>query len=68
LFSPSQQDKPITIFFVCLQTITSIFIDRRDMLDEYFSLSIDDQGQVVSIPMLLPGYTPELDKLPLCQC
>lgn len=36
------------------------------MLDEYFSLAIDaDAGTVRSIPMILPGWSPDLDKLPL---
>lgn len=36
------------------------------MLDEYFSLRIDaEEGTVRSIPMVLPGWTPNLDKLPL---
>lgn len=39
---------------------------RAEMLDEYFSLRIDaDAGTVKSIPMVLPGWTPNLDKLPL---
>lgn len=37
------------------------------MLDEYFSLSIDTNVETVkSLPMLLPGWAPDLDKLPLC--
>lgn len=35
------------------------------MLNEYFSMSIDDDGQLTSIPMLMRDYTPNLDKLPL---
>lgn len=34
------------------------------MLDEYFSLSISLEGNIVSLPLLLKGYTPDLDKLP----
>jgi DNA mismatch repair protein MLH1 len=34
------------------------------MLLDYFSLGITDDGVVESIPLLLPGYTPNLDKLP----
>ena len=38
------------------------------MLDEYFSLRIDaESGTIESIPMVLPGWTPNLDKLPLCK-
>ena len=34
------------------------------MLDEYFSLSITTDGQLHSLPLLLKGYTPNLDRLP----
>ena len=34
------------------------------MLAEYFSLGITANGDVESIPVLLRGYTPNLDKLP----
>lgn len=39
-------------------------MDNREMLDEYFSLFISEQGDVTSVPMLLKGYTPNLDRLP----
>jgi len=39
-------------------------MSRRDMLAEYFSLNISASGNIESIPLLLPGYTPNLDKLP----
>lgn len=38
------------------------------MLDEYFSLAITDEGSIESLPLLAPGYTPNLSKLPLCEC
>lgn len=34
------------------------------MLDEYFSLSLSSTGHLESLPLLLKGYTPELDNLP----
>lgn len=34
------------------------------MLDEYFSVAISDDGRLESIPLLLKGYTPDLDRLP----
>lgn len=34
------------------------------MLDEYFSLLITEDGKVETLPMLLKGYTPNLDRLP----
>lgn len=39
------------------------------MLAEYFSLCIDiEKGTLESIPLILPGWTPNLDKMPLCKC
>jgi DNA mismatch repair protein MLH1 len=35
------------------------------MLDEYFSLRINERGQLESLPLLMGDYTPNLDKLPL---
>ncbi|KAI0746867.1 DNA binding protein [Daedaleopsis nitida] len=45
--------------------IVEILMDRRDMLQEYFSLGISEEGLVETLPMLLRDYTPNLDKLPL---
>lgn len=39
-------------------------IERREMLQEYFSLEITPTGELVSIPLLVKGYTPSLGKLP----
>lgn len=39
-------------------------IDRREMLNEYFSLEISEEGDLISIPLLLKGYNPSLAKLP----
>ena len=47
------------------QIIVGTIMEKRDMLDEYFSLTISQDGAVESIPLLLKGYTPNLDKLPL---
>ena len=35
------------------------------MLKEYFSLEISDSGHIVSLPLLLESFTPNLDKLPM---
>ena len=39
-------------------------ISRREMLREYFSLDISPKGDLMSIPLLMKGYTPSLAKLP----
>ncbi|KAI0938628.1 hypothetical protein AcW1_001690 [Taiwanofungus camphoratus] len=45
--------------------VVDTLMTRREMLEEYFSLSINAEGMVQSLPMLLRDYTPNLDKLPL---
>ncbi|KAF7542351.1 hypothetical protein G7Z17_g11652 [Cylindrodendrum hubeiense] len=44
--------------------VASQLIERREMLQEYFSLEISPAGELVSIPLLIKGYTPPLVKLP----
>jgi DNA mismatch repair protein MLH1 len=44
--------------------MTNLLLDKREMIDEYFSISITPEGTLESIPMLLKGYTPDLDRLP----
>lgn len=39
-------------------------ISRREMLIEYFAMEISDDGDLLSIPLLMKGYTPSLAKLP----
>ena len=46
------------------QTICNLLLDKRHMLDEYFSLTFSSDGLVETLPMLLKGYTPNLDRLP----
>ena len=46
------------------QRIYELLMGKKEMLDEYFSLCITDEGQVETLPMVLKGYTPNLDRLP----
>lgn len=39
-------------------------IERREMLQEFFSLEISPSGDLISIPLLVKGYTPPIAKLP----
>ena len=38
---------------------------KSEMLKDYFSFEIDEEGHISSLPVLLEGYTPNIDKLPL---
>ncbi|KJZ79847.1 hypothetical protein HIM_00561 [Hirsutella minnesotensis 3608] len=44
--------------------VTAQLVERRQMLHEYFSLEISPAGDLVSIPLMVKGYTPSLAKLP----
>lgn len=46
------------------ELVTDQLIQRREMLLEYFSMDISPDGALLSIPLLLKGYTPSLAKLP----
>ncbi|KAL9597298.1 MAG: hypothetical protein Q9219_005222 [cf. Caloplaca sp. 3 TL-2023] len=44
--------------------VTAQLIDRRDMLLEYFQMEVSESGELMSIPLLIKGYTPSMLKLP----
>ncbi|KAJ6444560.1 DNA mismatch repair protein Mlh1 [Purpureocillium lavendulum] len=44
--------------------VANQLIERREMLLEYFSLEISPAGELISIPLLVKGYTPSIGKLP----
>lgn len=53
-----------TIFARAPEMVAKTLIERREMLDEYFSLQISAEGDLLTIPLLLKGYVPSLAKLP----
>ena len=44
---------------VATQLVTS-----REMLQQYFAFDVSSEGQLLSLPLLIKGYTPSLAKLP----
>ena len=44
--------------------MVDILIQRREMIAEYFSLTITPEGILTSLPLLLRNYTPHYGKLP----
>ncbi|KAK6363500.1 DNA mismatch repair protein [Orbilia blumenaviensis] len=44
--------------------VTETVFEKREMLAEYFSIHINDECEIESIPLLLKGYMPTLAKLP----
>ncbi|KAK1490174.1 DNA mismatch repair protein MutL, partial [Colletotrichum tamarilloi] len=44
--------------------VAAQLIERREMLTEYFSLEVSPAGELLTIPLLIKGYTPAMVKLP----
>ncbi len=47
-----------------VEKVAEQLIERREMLLEYFSLEVSPAGELLSIPLLLKGYSPSMAKLP----
>lgn len=47
-----------------VQKVYDQLMKRKQMISEYFSIEISDDGLVEAIPLLLKGYIPSLAKLP----
>ncbi|KAK3906902.1 DNA mismatch repair protein Mlh1 [Staphylotrichum tortipilum] len=47
-----------------VELVAQQLVERREMLLEYFSLEISPTGELLSIPLLVKGYTPAIVKLP----
>ncbi|KAJ5952217.1 uncharacterized protein N7479_010630 [Penicillium vulpinum] len=62
--SESSGEEADSIFANAPEMIARTLVERREMLDEYFSLQISADGDLVAIPLLLKGYLPALAKLP----
>ncbi|KAI9263311.1 putative DNA mismatch repair protein MlH1 [Phascolomyces articulosus] len=45
--------------------ITDMIVSRADMLEDHFSMVVSNEGSLLALPMLLKGYVPTMDKLPL---
>ncbi|ODA77688.1 hypothetical protein RJ55_06290 [Drechmeria coniospora] len=47
-----------------VERVLGRLVERREMLQEYFSLEISPAGELISIPLLVKGYTPSMAKMP----
>jgi DNA mismatch repair protein MLH1 len=47
-----------------VRTVHQQLMSRKDMLEEYFSIQISENGDLMAIPLLLKGYLPCMAKLP----
>ncbi|KAL5051873.1 hypothetical protein BDW71DRAFT_1695 [Aspergillus fruticulosus] len=52
------------IYSTAPDLVAKTLINRREMLFEYFSIQISDDGHLLTLPLLLKGYVPCLGKLP----
>ncbi|OQE27556.1 hypothetical protein PENSTE_c004G09811 [Penicillium steckii] len=57
-------DDAEAVFSNAAETVSRTLIERREMLDEYFSMQISAEGELLTLPLLLKGYVPSLAKLP----
>ncbi|KAF5861831.1 DNA mismatch repair protein [Aspergillus alliaceus] len=60
----SKESEKDDIFANAPDLVAKALTDRREMLNEYFSLQISAEGELLSLPLLLKGYLPCLGKLP----
>ncbi|KOS48742.1 hypothetical protein ACN38_g247 [Penicillium nordicum] len=58
------EEEADSIFANAPGMIARTLVERREMLNEYFSLQISPDGDLLAIPLLLKGYLPALAKLP----
>ncbi|CAI7595950.1 unnamed protein product [Penicillium discolor] len=62
--SDSSKEEADSIFANAPEMIARTLVERREMLNEYFSLQISPDGDLLAIPLLLKGYLPALARLP----
>ncbi|XP_010421834.2 PREDICTED: DNA mismatch repair protein MLH1 isoform X1 [Camelina sativa] len=43
---------------------TDLLKEKTEMLDEYFSINIDSNGNLSRLPVILDQYTPDMDRVP----
>jgi len=46
------------------QLNVELLLCKAEMLREYFSIDIDEQGNLCSLPLVIDQYTPDMDRLP----
>lgn len=47
-----------------LQMNTELLKQRADLIDEYFSIHIDKDGNLSRLPVILDQFTPDMDRVP----
>lgn len=47
-----------------LQMNTELLKQKADMIEEYFCIHIDKDGNLSRLPVILDQYTPDMDRVP----
>ncbi|GAB7346888.1 hypothetical protein MBLNU459_g1967t2 [Dothideomycetes sp. NU459] len=47
-----------------VQVTVEQLVERREMLAEYFSIDVSEEGHLLGFPLMLKGYMPSMAKLP----
>lgn len=47
------------------QSVKDLLLSRAEMLEDYFSMELDSDGNLVSIPLLLDNFSPPMEGLPM---
>ena len=45
--------------------MVEFLVSKAPMLKDYFSFEVDQEGRILTLPMLLHSHSPNLDRLPL---
>ncbi|KAF8421227.1 hypothetical protein EV426DRAFT_706855 [Tirmania nivea] len=48
-----------------VEATTSLIISKRAMLFDYFNMTITEEGDLCTLPLLVKGYLPSMGKLPM---
>lgn len=46
------------------QQVTEFLMEKAEMLDDYFSMEINDKGELVSLPQLMDDFVPYFGSMP----
>lgn len=46
------------------QVNSKILKENAEMINEYFSIHVDQDGNLTRLPVVLDQYTPDMDRLP----
>lgn len=53
-----------SMFLLLSQLNTELLKQKAELLDEYFGIHIDTNGNLCRLPVILDQYTPDMDRVP----